>query len=109
MRTPLLLLGIGACAAPAAAPAAPAPKITRFATEVVTFAPEEASEVLRGPFLVTTINPGSDLRLAVAKTTCDGATWFAYSGGGVAVGDGELLCAWSLARQPAIHAFSGHD
>ena len=101
---------VAGCAPQAAAPAAPAsPKTTRYATEVVTIEPGGAVEILRGPLHVTSINPGTELRLAVAKGTCDGATWFAYSGGGVAVGDGELLCAWSQSSAPVSHGFSGHD
>jgi len=106
----VIATALAACGPQAAAPAAPSPpKPIRYATKVVTIAPQEAVEILRGPFHVTSMNPGTELRLAVAKGTCDGATWFAYSGGGVAVGDGELLCAWSQSSAPIAHGFSGHD
>jgi hypothetical protein len=101
---PLLLVALVACTRPAPAPV----HVIRYATEVVEIAPGDAVSVLKGPFEVFTINPGSNLRLAVA-TSCDDAAWFAYSGGGVAVGEGETLCAWSLAEEPAVHGFSGHD
>jgi hypothetical protein len=104
MRMPLLLVALAACTRPAPTP----PEETRYATEVVEIPPGDAVSVLKGPFEVFTINPGSNLRLAVAKS-CDDAAWFTYSGGGVAVGAGETLCAWSLAEEPAVHGFSGHD
>jgi streptogramin lyase len=105
MRMALLLVVLAACARPA--PASP-PRETRYHTEVVEIPAGDAVSVLQGPFEVFTINPGSNLRLAVAKS-CDDAAWFTYSGGGVAVGAGETLCAWSLAEEPAVHGFSGHD
>jgi hypothetical protein len=118
VRAALLLLAACHGGARAAAPAAPAgppptdvqPLPAGPATAVVVLAPGVPTPVLDGPFLVTTINPGSSMDLAVAKShACDGAVWFAYSGGGVAVGKGQTLCARSAADGPRTNGFSGHD
>jgi len=78
------------------------------ATAVVVLQPGVPTPVLDGPFLVTAINPGSSMELAVAHShACDGAVWFAYSGGGVAVGKGQTLCARSGANGPRTNGFSG--
>jgi hypothetical protein len=79
------------------------------ATAVITLELQVPTAVLHGPFLVTTINPGRDLVLAVASRACDepGLVWFDYSGGGVAAGAGQILCARSLRGDPQAQAFSG--
>lgn len=98
--------------APVSAPATPrelAPAKPGPATHVVTLAPGSPTPILRGPFEITTINPGADLVLAISKTeSCDRVTWFSYSGGGAAVADGEVLCARSSASEPLTQGFSGH-
>lgn len=95
-------------AAPVAAPA-PAP-VQKPATYVVTLEPGVATPVTTGPFIVLTINPGSDLQLGISKTaTCDDAAWFVYSGGGAAAGAGETLCALSRASEAIPHGFSGYS
>jgi hypothetical protein len=82
-------------------------------TAVVTFSYGSATKVLDGPFIVTAINPGSHLELAVAVTTgCDDPrlAWVGYSGGGFAVAKGQALCARSVSGDTAVtQAFSGHD
>lgn len=84
-------------------PAKPGP-----ATHVVTLAPGAPTPILRGPFEITTINPGGDLDLGVSSSeACEGVVWFAYSGGGAAVGEGEILCARSGRSAPIVHGFSG--
>ncbi len=107
---------LAACPAPAAAPvapgAAPAASVApTYATKVVALEPDAPTAIVAGPFAVTAINPGSDLALAlVPGTACTAdATWFGYSGGGVAVGRGETLCARSSAGATKVNAFSGHD
>ena len=79
------------------------------ASAVVTLAPEVPTAVARGPFLISTINPGGNLVLGLAVHGCDepGLLWFEYSGGGLAVGAGQILCARSGRNQPRVHAFSG--
>src|SRR5258705_1506426 len=79
-------VALSARVAPAAA--------TGPATFVVTLAPGEATAVLRGPFVVRTINPGSVLELGVTSGANCGAVeaWFTYSGGGAAAAAGEILC-----------------
>ena len=79
------------------------------ATHVVTLAPGSPTPIMRGPFEITTINPAGDLQLGIStSTSCDGVVWFSYSGGGAAVGDGEVLCARSSANEPVTQGFSGH-
>jgi hypothetical protein len=106
--------GGGGTAAPATAaapvtqrelpPAKPGP-----ATHVVTLAPGSPTPIMRGPFEITTINPAGDLELGLAASpSCDGVVWFQYSGGGAAVGDGQVLCARSSAGEPVTQGFSGH-
>jgi hypothetical protein len=107
----LLAVALAACAsqpAPAAAPATPVPTPT-FATPVVALVPATPAAIAHGPFEIRSINPGSDLVLSLAPgaTCADDATWFAYSGGGVVVPAGHLLCARSAASGPVAHAFSG--
>lgn len=112
-----LLVVLAACHAPSApavkSPVGPPPTDVQAlpagpATAVVVLQPGVATPVLDGPFLVTTINPGSSMELAVARShACDGAVWFAYSGGGVAVGKGQTLCARSGADGPRTNGFSG--
>jgi hypothetical protein len=78
------------------------------ATAVVVLQPNVPTPVLDGPFLVIAINPGTSMDLAVARShACDGAVWFAYSGGGMAVGKGQTLCARSDASGPRTNGFSG--
>jgi hypothetical protein len=85
-------------------PAKPGP-----ATHVVTLAWTKATPIMRGPFEITTINPGGNLELGIsASPSCDGVVWFRYSGGGAAVGDGEVLCARSYSPDPITQGFSGH-
>lgn len=117
MRRALVVIALagcgGAAAAPPATPRAPADREPPAPapgprTHVVTLEAAVPTAVLRGPFLVTTINPGAALRLGVsASGRCDDVTWFAYSGGGVAAGAGETLCAWSTADAALTHGFSG--
>jgi hypothetical protein len=82
-------------------------------TAVVTFSYGSATKVLDGPFIVTAINPGSHLELAVAVTTgCDDPrlAWVGYSGGGFAVAKGQALCARSVSGDATVtQGFSGHD
>jgi hypothetical protein len=79
-------------------------------TIVVTLAPNAPTKIVDGPFAVSSINPGSRLVLAMGSTTCSGQlVWFEYSGGGVAVGAGQTLCARSSAHEPTTHGFSGHS
>ena len=85
-------------------PAKPGP-----ATHVVTLAPDVPTPIVRGPFEITTINPAGDLELGIASgEACEGVVWFAYSGGGAAVGEGEILCARSRRSSPVVQGFSGH-
>lgn len=118
MKRCLLLLLVACKSSPSAtAPSAPEPVAKRAlppaksgpATHVVTLAPNTPTPIMRGPFEITTINPGGDLVLGIAKDeTCTDAAYFAYSGGGAAVGEGEVLCARSSRSAPATHGFSGH-
>jgi len=79
------------------------------ATHVVTLAPGSPTPIVRGPFEITAINPAGDLELGIAKSeACDGVVWFAYSGGGAAVGESEILCARSGRVAPVAQGFSGH-
>jgi hypothetical protein len=116
----LLGLALAACHSTAAvapaspAPAAPANQITALpagpATAVVQLAPGVPTAVLAGPFEVISVNPGGDLELAVAPTaSCADPqlAWFGYSGGGVAAGTGQVLCARSSGKQIRTQAFSG--
>jgi hypothetical protein len=104
--------GGGAASTPVATPATQRelpPAKSGPATHVVTLAPGSPTPILRGPFEITTINPAGDLQLGIAtSTSCDGVAWFSYSGGGAAVGDGEVLCARSSASEPVTQGFSGH-
>ena len=104
--------GGGGAAAPSPAPVTQRelpPAKAGPATHVVTLAPGSPTPIMRGPFEITTINPAGDLELGIAtSTSCDGVVWFSYSGGGAAVGDGEVLCARSSAGEPVTQGFSGH-
>jgi hypothetical protein len=107
----------GAPVRAAAAVSAPVPAVApdpaRCAggcTLVVAIAPSVTTPIVVGPFAVTSINPGGDLELAVAADpACAdvGAGWFEYSGGGVRVGDGQILCARSSAGSVTNQGFSG--
>lgn len=106
-----------ACRAGAVAPAPSAPATQRAlppakagpATHVVTLAPGSPTPIVRGPFEITTINPAGDLELGISRSeACDGVVWFAYSGGGAAVAEGEILCARSGRSAPVTQGFSGH-
>ena len=82
------------------------------ATAVATLAPSVPTPVLDGPFLVTTVNPGSNMAMAIASShRCDDPklAWFGYGGGGVAVGKDQTLCVRSGASEPRTNGFSGHD
>jgi len=100
--------GAGGSTAPATRrelpPAKPGP-----ATHVVTLGPGVPTPIVRGPFEITTINPAGDLELGIASgEACEGVVWFAYSGGGAAVGEGQILCARSRRAAPVVQGFSGH-
>jgi hypothetical protein len=106
-----------ACRAGAGAPAPSAPVTQRAlppakagpATHVVTLAPGSPTPIVRGPFEITTIKPAGDLELGISRSAaCDGVVWFAYSGGGAAVAEGEILCARSGRSAPVTQGFSGH-
>jgi len=94
---------------PVSTAAVPAPR-SQPATYVSVVEPGLAQPVMKGPFEILTINPGSDLSLGIsASGACDEVEWFLYSGGGAAVGDGQTLCVLSRADAPVTHGFSGHD
>lgn len=79
-------------------------------TVVVRLSPNQPLAVLAGPFEVRTINPGGNLSMAIAPDRrCDDSSlpWFSYSGGGVAVGTGQVLCVRSSAASAVTHGFSG--
>ena len=114
----LLALVLAACAHPAPRSSAPTtrPAVEAIqalpdgpATAVVALDPDVPTAVARGPFLITTINPGGDLALGLATRACDepGLLWFGYSGSGVAVGAGQMLCARSGRGERQVQAFSG--
>ncbi|HEY3808229.1 MAG TPA: hypothetical protein VGL61_36870 [Kofleriaceae bacterium] len=109
MRVALAI--VAACAAPSTAAVGvnvPAPSHGP-GTIVVTLAPTTPTKIVEGPFAVSSINPGSRLALAMGSNGCSGElAWFEYSGGGVAVGAGQTLCARSAAREPVTQGFSGH-
>ena len=120
MKLSVLALMLVGCAqrAPLSTPTTPHPAVDAIqalpngpATAVVSLAPHVPTAVARGPFLVTTINPGGDLALGLATRACDepGLLWFGYSGSGVAVGDGQILCARSGRSEPGVQAFSGRN
>jgi hypothetical protein len=107
----------GGGSAPAAAPVGPSPTEIPVrppgpATVVVVLQPRVPTPVLDGPFLVTTINPGSSMEMAIAPShRCDDPAlmWFAYSGGGVAVAAAQTLCVRTEADGPRTNGFSGYD
>ncbi len=122
MRLALAVVVLAACktTAPAASTSAPvfasANQVTVLpagpASAVVRLTPGVPTAALAGPFEVFTINPGGDLVLAIAPSPkCDDPqlSWFGYSGGGVAVGTGQFLCARSGSSAIRTQAFSGHD
>jgi len=93
-------------------PGTPVPRAAGVGTAVVVLRPGQPVAVLEGPFLVTTINPGSSMELAIAPSKDCAATsllWFSYSGSGVAVGANETLCVRSAADGPRTNGFSGYD
>jgi hypothetical protein len=99
-----------ACPAPAESPTTPvAAVVASPVAKVLTLEPGARTAIVGGPLFMSSINPGTDLELAlVTGDTCGGnETWFSYSGGGVAVPQGQILCARSHADAPRIHAFSG--
>jgi len=77
-----------------------------FGTVVATLAPNTPTPIVTGPMLISAINPGGSLTLAVGASCTGELVWFDYSGGGVAVGAGQVLCARSEGRQ-RTHGFSG--
>jgi len=112
------LLALAACASRAPAPppvTGPSPPVTTQAvtlppgpgTAVATLAPGAATPVVTGPMVIIAINPGGNLSLAVAASCTGELTWFSYSGGGVAVGAGQVLCARNEAPRERTHGFSG--
>lgn len=116
MRWLWIAILLGACRPARSVPTTRAPVTQRAlppsrtgpATHVVTLAPGSPTPILRGPFEVTAINPGDGLELGISTSeACEGAAWFAYSGGGAAVGEGEILCARSSRGAPVTHGFSG--
>ena len=118
MKTVALLVLVG-CAhhvaptAPSEPPrGTPVARAPGVGTAVVVLAPNTPTAVLEGPFLVTTINPGSSMELAIAPSkdcTATSLLWFSYSGNGVAVGANETLCVRSAADGPRTNGFSGYD
>src|SRR5690242_7997850 len=67
--------------APTTARELPPPKAGP-ATHTVVLAPGSPTPIMRGPFEITSINPGGSLELSVGTSdACAGAVWFAYSGG----------------------------
>jgi hypothetical protein len=76
-------------------------------TIVITLAPSTPTKIVDGPFVVSSINPGRALVLAIGAACSGDLAWFDYSGGGVTVGAGQTLCAKSVAREPVTHGFSG--
>jgi hypothetical protein len=99
-----------ACPTPAPAPVvAPAAAAQNPVARVVALEPAARTAIVAGPVFMSSINPGGDLELAlVPGDTCGGdEVWFAYSGGGVAVPAGQILCARSRAGERRVHAFSG--
>jgi len=105
-------LALTACPSPPVTPA-PTPVAAAAAAQpyarVVTLEPAARTAIIAGPAFVSSVNPGGDLELAlVTGDTCGGdETWFSYSGGGVAVPAGQILCARSRADVRRVHAFSG--
>ncbi len=102
----------GGSAAPPSGPVTPRelpPARPGPATHVVTLEPFSPTPIVRGPFEITTINPAGALDLGISRSaSCEGVVWFSYSGGGAAVGDGEILCARSNRSSPITQGFSGH-
>jgi hypothetical protein len=117
MKYCILFLVACKASSPAPAPRSPQPVAKRElppgkagpTTHVVALAPNTPTPVMRGPFEIITINPGGNLVLGIAKDeTCADVVWFSYSGGGAAVGEGEVLCARSSNSDTVTHGFSGH-
>jgi hypothetical protein len=83
--------------------------VTSPIAKVLTLEPGARTAIVAGPLYISSINPGGDMELALVQgDTCGGnETWFAYSGGGVAVPSGQTLCARSLASEARVQAFSG--
>jgi hypothetical protein len=105
----------GGAGTPATAPVGPSPTDVPArppgpATVVITLQAHVATPVLDGPFLITTINPGSSMEMAIATSHhCDepALVWFGYSGGGVAVARAQTLCVRTDAAR--TNGFSGYD
>jgi hypothetical protein len=79
-------------------------------TVVVRLSPNQPIAILAGPFEVRTINPGGNLSMAIApdrRCADPSLPWFSYSGGGVAVGAGQVLCVRSSSASAVTHGFSG--
>ena len=76
---------------------------------VVALAPGTPTAILVGPFRVTAVNPGTaiELSLVTGGACTSRALWFEYSGGGLAIGAGQVLCARNLMPTTVVHAFSG--
>ena len=120
MKIAALAVALAACSPSAWTPTplptapTPSPPPATFgagpATAVVILPSRTPTAVLAGPFLVTAINPGGQLELSIAKDSActDRALWFEYSGGGVAVAAGEVLCARHYVNGvPVVEGFSG--
>lgn len=105
-----LALAAAGCPAPESPQTTPvAAVVSSPVAKVLTLEPGARTAIVAGPLYVSSINPGGDMELAlVVGDTCGGnETWFAYSGGGVAVPSGQTLCARSLASERRVQAFSG--
>jgi len=76
-------------------------------TATATLAPGTPTPVVTGPMVIIAINPGGNLSLAVAASCTGELTWFGYSGGGVAVGAGQVLCVRNDGLRERTHGFSG--
>ena len=97
----------GATTPEVAVPTGPAPAPIRAVdTRVVELVAHQATPLLVGPWLVTSVNPGGVEMMISPAGRCDDALWFDYSGSGVAVPAAETLCVRSSHRH--IVGFSGH-
>jgi hypothetical protein len=97
-----------AVAAPTTASVAVAFAWNGPSTAVVRLPPNAIVPVVSGPFAISSINPGRSLSLSIGANACAGVVaWFEYSGGGVAIGPGQTLCARNDAGQPMTHGFTG--
>jgi hypothetical protein len=97
----------GATTAEVAVPTGPPPAPIRAVdTRVVELVAHQATPLLVGPWLVTSINPGGVEMMISPTGRCDDGLWFDYSGSGVAVPAAETLCVRSSHRHTV--GFSGH-